>query len=267
MRFRDYAGGEAGHPPLLCLHGLTRNSRDFADFAARYAPRFRVITPDFRGRGLSDCDPQPARYNPLTYAGDVVELLDQLEVDRAIFVGTSLGGLVTMVTAAMAPERIAATILNDVGPELSQQGLERIMAYVGKDARFNSWDEAAAAIAENQGGLPAGNDWPAMARRQCREEGGLIRYDYDMAIAVPFTAAAATPNVDMWPMFAALAEKSLLVVRGEKSDLLSPAAVDKMRAAAPGAYFAEVHGAGHAPTLAEPDAVAAIDAFLASLEA
>ncbi len=268
MRFRDYPGGTTGRPPLLCLHGLTRNSADFADFALRYSPRFRVIAPDFRGRGLSDYDPQPARYNPLTYAHDVVQLLDELEIDRAIFVGTSLGGLVTMVMTAIAPGRIAAAILNDIGPELSQAGLDRIMSYVGKDVRFQSWGEAAEAIANNHGRVPtsfAPKDWLAMARRLCREEDGQIRYDYDMAIAVPFTAGGPTPKVDMWPLFAALAEKPLLVVRGECSDLLSREAMDEMQQAAPAARFSEVRGVGHAPTLGEPDAVAAIEAFLASL--
>ena len=267
MRFRDYAGGELARPPLLCLHGLTRNSTDFAELAGRYSPRFRVIAPDFRGRGLSDYDPQPARYNPLTYANDVVHLLDEIAIDRAIFVGTSLGGLVTMAMTAIAPGRIAGAILNDIGPELSQAGLVRIMSYVGKDVRFTSWDEAADAIAGNHGRLPAGHDWHAMARRLCREEAGEISYDYDMAIAVPFTAGGPTPKVDMWPLFVALAEKPLLVVRGENSDLLSREAMDNMKQAAPTARFSEVRGVGHAPSLSEPDAAAAIEAFLASLEA
>ncbi len=115
--YRDYPGS-AERPPLVCLSGLTRNSRDFADFAERYAGRFRVIVPDFRGRGLSDRDPQPERYNPKIYAADILALLDELEVDRAVFVGTSLGGIVAMLIAAIQPQRIAATILNDVGPDL-----------------------------------------------------------------------------------------------------------------------------------------------------
>ncbi len=130
-------------PPILCLHGLTRNARDFADFAERHSPRFRVIALEFRGRAESDYDPLPMRYNPLTYAGDVIELLDQLGIDQAIFVGTSLGGLVTMAVAAMQPQRIAAAILNDVGPALDAGRIDRIQSYVGKDTRFRSWDEAA----------------------------------------------------------------------------------------------------------------------------
>src|SRR5207302_1861320 len=146
LHYRDYPG-PPGKPPLLCLPGLTRNVRDFADFAERYSPRFRVIALEFRGRGESEYDPIPARYNPLTYAGDVIQLLDELSILDAIFVGTSLGGLVTMTMAALAPQRIAAAILNDVGPELNQVGLDRIQAYVGKGDHFSSGDAAATAIA------------------------------------------------------------------------------------------------------------------------
>src|SRR4051812_12975852 len=154
LHFRDYPGADE-RPPLLCLPGLTRNARDFADFAERFSPRFRVVALDFRGRGESDNDVLPARYNPLTYAGDVLQLLDQLDIAEAIFVGTSLGGLVAIIVATMAPDRIAGAILNDVGPELSQAGLDRIKSYVGKDLRFQSWEDAAAAIADNNAGLPA----------------------------------------------------------------------------------------------------------------
>jgi pimeloyl-ACP methyl ester carboxylesterase len=266
LHYRDYPGS-SDRPPLLCLPGLTRNSRDFATFAERYSPRFRVLALELRGRAASDYDPQPMRYNPLTYAADVIELLDQLGISQAIFVGTSLGGLVTMTVAAMAPQRIAATILNDIGPELTQAGLDRIRSYVGKDVRFKSWDDAGETIANNVGRVPASyrhDDWVKMARRVCREENGEVRFDYDMAIVVPFEAAP-TPTIDMWPLFAALAEKPLLVVRGEVSDLLSAAAAEKMKASAPKAKFAVVPGVGHAPELDEPEAVAAIDAFLDGL--
>jgi pimeloyl-ACP methyl ester carboxylesterase len=266
LHYRDYPGS-GDRPPLLCLPGLTRNSRDFAGLAERYSPRFRVLALEFRGRAASDYDPQPMRYNPLTYAGDAIELLDHLGIPQAIFVGTSLGGLVTMTVGAMAPRRIAATILNDIGPELSAAGLDRIRSYVGKDVRFNSWDEAAEAIANNVGRVPASythDDWVRMAHRVCREENGEIRFDYDMAIVVPFEAAPA-PTIDMWPLFATLAQKPLLVVRGEVSDLLSAEAAEKMKAAAPDAQFAIVPGVGHAPELDEPEAIAAIDAFLESV--
>jgi pimeloyl-ACP methyl ester carboxylesterase len=264
LHYRDYPGA-SDRPPLLCLPGLTRNARDFAGFAERYSPRFRVIALDFRGRAASDYDPVPARYNPMTYAGDVIELLDQLGISEAIFVGTSLGGLVTMVIAATAPQRIAAAIINDVGPDVDPAGIERILTYVGKDVRFSNWDEAADVISGNYGASfdrYTHEEWVKMAKRNCREENGEIRFDYDMAIAEPFRTAGPVPQADLWPLFAALGQKPLLVVRGEKSDLLTAETAQKMQAVAPGMKLAVVAGVGHAPELSEPEAVAAIDEFL-----
>ena len=267
IHYRDYPGA-ADRPPILCLHGLTRNLRDFAAFGERYSPGFRVIALDFRGRGESDYDPLPARYNPLTYASDVLELLDALELNQAVFVGTSLGGLVTMTLSVTAPQRIAAAILNDVGPELNQAGLDRIQGYVGKGGEFASWEEAARAIAVNQSVAHPNygeSEWLATARRNCRERDGKIVFDYDPAIADVFKNAGATPKIDMWPLFVALAQKPLLVVRGELSELLSAGTFEKMKSSAADAHFAIVPDVGHAPMLDEPEAVAAIDAFLGSL--
>ena len=267
LHYRDYCGA-SGKPPILCLHGLTRNARDFAGFAERYSPRFRVLALDFRGRGASDYDPLPMRYNPLSYAGDVLELLDQLELPQAIFVGTSLGGLVTMTIGAMARDRIAATILNDVGPDVAPGGVDRILTYVGKDLRFKTWDEAADKIASNYGASfqrYTHDDWVNMAKRNCREELGEIRFDYDMAIAEPFKTLGPTPKVDLWPLFEALGSKPLLVVRGEKSDLLTADTAARMKQVAPDMELVTVPGVGHAPELNEPEAVFAIDTFLASL--
>jgi pimeloyl-ACP methyl ester carboxylesterase len=206
---------------------------------------------------------------PPTYALDVFELLDQLGIAQAVFVGTSLGGLVTMLTAVMAPQRIAAAILNDVGPDVSREGIDRIKTYVGKDVRFRSWDEAADVIATNFSGAfdrYTREDWVNMAKRNCRVENGEIRFDYDMAIALPFNTGGETPQVDLWPLFAALAQKPLLVVRGAKSDLLSAETAAKMRALAPQMKMAVVPGVGHAPELSEPEAVEAIDSFLAGFD-
>lgn len=267
LHYRDYSGS-LDKPPILCLHGLTRNARDFVDFAERYSPEFRVLALDFRGRGASDYDPLPMRYNPLTYASDVIELIDQLDIPKAIFVGTSLGGLVTMTIAAIAPGRIAATILNDVGPDVAPGGVDRILTYVGKDRRFKSWDEAASAIAANYGSSfdrYTHDDWVKMAKRNCREENGEIRFDYDMAIAEPFKVAGPTPRVDLWPLFQELGSRPLLVVRGERSDLLTASTAEKMKAVVPDMKLVTVPGVGHAPELNEPEAVAGIDDFLASL--
>jgi len=267
LHYRDYAGA-ADKPPILYLHGLTRNSRDWTEFAERYSPGFRVLALEFRGRGGSDYDPIPQRYNPLTYAGDVIELLDQLALDQAIFAGTSLGGLVTLTMAAMAPQRIFATIMNDVGPDVDVEGVNRILTYVGNDRRFGSWDEAADAIAANYGASferYTHDDWVKMAKRNCREENGEVRFDYDMAIAEPFKTTGPTPHVDLWPFFRVLAERPLLVVRGAKSDLLTEATARRMQQVAPDMKLVLVPGVGHAPELNEPEAVAAIDEFLKNL--
>jgi len=227
-----------------------------------------VLVIDFRGRGLSDYDPQPERYTPFTYANDVLALLADLHIEEAVFVGTSLGGLVTMAIAKIAPVRVAAAILNDVGPDVAPGGIDRIMTYVGKDRRFSTWDEAGVAVAEIQRAAferYTHEDWVAMARRNCREENGEIRFDYDMAIAEPFKKIGETPPVDLWPFFAPLAEKPLLIVRGEKSDLLTAETAAKMQEVAPNMNLATVAGVGHAPDLSEPEAVAAIDEFLSSL--
>ena len=266
LYYRDYSGS-ADRPPLLCLPGLTRNSRDFAAFAERYAgpDRYRVIAVDYRGRGLSERDPQPERYVPLTYAADVLQLLDELKIDRAVFVGTSLGGLVTMLIAGIQPQRIAATILNDIGPELDPSGLARIGGYVGKPIRFASWDEAAETIATINRGLPASHshaDWLRAARRVCIEDGDGIVFDYDNAIAVPFNRPSDAAAFDMWPLFRPLGNVPLLIVRGENSDLLSAKTAAAMLEAAPKARLVTVPGVGHAPELDEPEALAAIDQLL-----
>jgi pimeloyl-ACP methyl ester carboxylesterase len=170
--------------------------------------------------------------------------------------------------AAMAPQRIFATIMNDVGPDVDVEGVNRILTYVGNDRRFGSWDEAADAIAANYGASferYAHDDWVKMAKRNCREENGEVRFDYDMAIAEPFKTTGPTPHVDLWPFFRVLAEKPLLVVRGAKSDLLTEATARRMQQVAPDMKLVLVPGVGHAPELNEPEAVAAIDEFLAKL--
>ena len=267
LHYRDYPGS-AGKPPLLCLPGLTRNVKDFESFAERFSPGHRVLVLEFRGRGESDYDPIPARYVPPTYAGDVLQFLDELTIEKAIFVGTSLGGLVTMAIAVLCLDRIAATILNDIGPELCPIGLERIRNYVGGSSRFQNWDEAADMLARINGKVPPAYthaDWVRMAHRVCREEHGVIRFDYDQAIAIPFETSGATPTIDMWPLFQALGQKPLLVIHGQLSDLLTTSGLQKMHEIVPAMKSVTVPGVGHAPMLDEPEAVHAIDAFLERL--
>lgn len=267
LHYRDYAGPDE-RPPVLCLHGLTRNARDYERFAERLAGDWRVIAIDFRGRGLSEHDPLSARYQPPTYAADVLQLLDELAIDQAVFVGTSLGGLVTMIIAGFAPQRIAGAVLNDVGPELDRAGLERISGYVGKPLLFRDWDDAAEKLATKYHAVhPAygRDDWLRYAKRVCRETRRGVEFDYDMAIAEPFKAmddqTASAGNA--WPLLHALAGKPVLILRGERSDLLTPEIAERMREAVPGAELVTVPNVGHAPDFDEPESIAAVDRLLA----
>lgn len=265
LHYRDFPG-PLDKPAVLCLHGLTRNARDFEEFGARISPRFRVLALDFRGRGSSEPDPDPARYLPPSYAHDVIALLDHVGVADAVFVGTSLGGIVAMLVAVIDEDRIAASILNDVGPELSSEGIDRIRGYVGSGRTFANWTEAGEAVRSNQAGLPASYgpaEWEKMARRMCRQDdNGTVRFDYDPAIAEPFKTANDGPAPDLWPLFDALARRPVLVVRGEHSDLLTAAQLEAMEHRSGNVQSVTVAGAGHPPELDEPEAVAAIDRFL-----
>ncbi|MBA2467320.1 MAG: alpha/beta hydrolase [Sphingomonas sp.] len=264
LAFRDYAG-PADRPPILCLHGLTRNARDFVDFAGRHAGQWRLLLPDFRGRGASQWDNQPERYKPPVYAADILQLLDELNIQEAIFVGTSLGGIVTMQIAAIAPHRIAATVLNDIGPMLDPSGLERIGDYVGRPVRFRDWEDVAQALTAHQSSTHPDYetaDWERYARRICRERDGAIEYDYDMAIVDNFRLSQGAPAIDAWPYFRALSGAPLLIVRGELSDLLSASVAQQMVRAHPDAELVTVPNVGHPPDLDEPDAQAGIERLL-----
>jgi pimeloyl-ACP methyl ester carboxylesterase len=266
LHYRDYAG-PGDRPPVVCLHGLTRNARDFEMLAERLSGSWRLIVPDFRGRGLSDHDPMAVRYVPPTYAADILQLLDELAIGEAVFVGTSLGGIVTMILAGFAPQRIAGAVLNDVGPSLETAGLDRIRSYVGQPLLFRDWDEAAEKLsARHAEAHPAyGRDeWRAYAKRVARETKRGIEFDYDMAIAEPFMAMDddAAAAVDAWPLVIGLIGKPVLILRGEQSDLFSAQTAERMRDTIPGAELATIPDVGHAPDLAEPQAVAAIDRLL-----
>lgn len=267
LHYRDYAG-PADQPPILCLPGLTRNARDFEEVAERLAGEWRVICLEFRGRGESEKDPDPSRYMPKTYVGDVMKLLDQLGIADAVFFGTSLGGLVTMLIAGSDDEeRIAGALLNDIGPEVAPAGIERIRGYVGGGQQWSSWDDAAEAIGSVQREIFPSyghQDWLGFARRLCREERpGLIVYDYDSAIARPFADSNPGTQPNLWPLLDGLRGKPVTVLRGETSDLFTVEIAQRMMAElGDGAELVTVPGIGHAPTLDEPDAVAAIDRLL-----
>ena len=266
---RDYAPLEpSGGLPILCLHGLTRNSRDFEIIAPRLAALGRrVLVMDVRGRGRSDRDPEPMRYGVPTYVGDVAAALTHLQIDKAVFLGTSMGGLMTMVFAAMNPGRVAAAILNDVGPELNPVAVARISDYLGKTNPVDTWEEARAVTrANNEAAFPGRDDafWDAFARRCWTEQDGQIALDYDPSIAIPFAQPQGPAPADLKPVFqAAFGAIPTLLIRGALSDLILPEHVAAMRGLKPDLAFVEVADVGHAPMLDEPEAMAAIVEFLA----
>lgn len=260
--------------PVICLHGLTRNSRDFEIIAPRIAALGRrVIVPDMRGRGRSANDPDPAHYVPAVYAQDVLKLMDELGVPKAVFVGTSMGGLITLVIAATTQGRIAASILNDVGPQVNTSGLSRIASYVGNVRPVATLQDAAEAIRSTNGAaFPDRLDddafWLAFARRTFRaREDGQFELDYDPLIALAFADFDPdAPAPDLMPYFQALAKTPVLSVRGEFSDILTPDGVARMRTAGERVEAVTIQGRGHAPSLDEPDAWDAILDFLARVE-
>ncbi len=270
LHYRDYPG-RADRPAILCLHGLTRNARDWHDVAARLAGEWRLIVPEMRGRGESAYARDPMTYVPLVYLQDVEALLNQLKLPHVVAFGTSLGGILTMFLAATDRDRIAAALLNDVGPELDPVGLARIRGYVGRQVSHPTWMHAARHVAEGNGDAYPGyqvEHWLHMAKRLHRlNSAGRILLDYDMKIAEPFRVPGNEAGPDMWRAYDALAGKPVGVVRGDLSDILPESVAAAMVARFGGVELTTVPDVGHAPTLTEPEGVAAVDRLLSRVVA
>jgi pimeloyl-ACP methyl ester carboxylesterase len=268
LHFRDYPG-PADAVPVIVLHGLTRNAREAAATAERLAGERRVLAPDMRGRGMSDYASDSSTYTPLHYVADLKGLLDQEGIERFVAIGTSLGGLMTMLLALDQPERIAGAALVDVGPEIDADGIAHIREYVGQGGSFPTWIHAARALQEIHGAVHPQftlDDWLAMAKRlMVLGANGRVAYDYDMRIAEPFNTAAAPPAADLWPAFEALRGRPLVLLRGETSAILSADTAREMTRRVPELEVVTVPGTGHAPTLSEPESIAAIDTLLAKV--
>ena len=262
---RVYAAA-ADSPVVLCLHGLMRNSRDFGALAAQLAARYRVIVPDVRGRGFSARDPNYNNYQIPVYLEDLLRLLAGLGAARVSIIGTSMGGLMAMVLAAMHPQLVSRIVLNDVGPEVDPAGLERIRGYAGRAAPVGSWPEAIAQLrADYAAAWPNLSDarWDEIARLSYRANAqGVPEVDADPLIREPLkSSAAAAP--DLWPLWRSLARVPILVIRGAHSDILSVTTLARMQRERPGLEVLTVANRGHAPLLDEPGCVAAIERFLA----
>jgi pimeloyl-ACP methyl ester carboxylesterase len=271
---RDYASHSGpARLPVICIHGLTRNSGDFDELAPWIASQGRrVIAVDVRGRGKSARDPNPAHYQPLVYADDIVKLAHDLGIARAVFIGTSMGGIITMTLALRKSRLISAAILNDVGPILSEKGLARIAGYAGKTAQPASWTEATEYIKNiNQSAFPDNTmeEWDKWAQRAFAEnpQGQLVmRYDPNIAQPIQSGKQKSQSLMSKYAFRRLARKRPTLLVRGALSDLVEAEQASYMQKAAPTMLYAEVPNVGHAPMLTEPPAREAIRTFLSQVD-
>jgi len=284
LYYREYGQGDEA---VLCLPGLTRNSKDFHEIALHLVDNgYRVLCPDLRGRGRSQHDAKWKNYNITVYMKDVRRLMDAADLEQAIFLGTSLGGLISMTMAYQQPARVKAIILNDVGPEIDPVGLARILQYAGRTEPVNNWSEAAASVKQTYGvALPGMPDdfWAKYVRRSYAENVAgvpVLEIDPKIGDAIRSSTRAARilkflnsiglfrvirgVPVDTWESFRAV-RMPCLVLRGALSDILSEGIIDHMQEIKPDLLRATIPGRGHVPLLDEPESLAAIDAFLANL--
>ncbi|HWV52550.1 alpha/beta hydrolase [Pseudorhodoplanes sp.] len=270
LHVRCYEPEGALRLPVLCLPGLTRNEADFEPLA-RYLsadsdrPR-RVYALDSRGRGRSAYDPDWRNYNPAIELADVVAVAAALDLGRAIFVGTSRGGILTMLMAAVKPSMIAGAVLNDIGPVIEPAGLMRIKGYAGRMQRPNDLQHGAAMLRDLFGTqFPnlTESDWLAWATRNWREDRDGLLPRYDQALAETLKDLRPDqPMPDLWPQFEALPQVPLMVVRGMLSDILSADTLRAMQGRRADLQVVEVSDQGHAPLLAEPVIMEQIAEFM-----
>lgn len=262
LHFADDGAGV----PVLALSGLTRNGTDFDYLAPHLPASVRLVRLDYRGRGKSEWTGAET-YSVPVETGDVAALLDHLGLDRVALIGTSRGGLIAMVLASVAKERLLGACLVDIGPEITASGLEAIREYVGKNPTQATFAEAAemrARLMEGFEDVPQGR-WEEEVRKHYVDSPGGLKINYDPALRDAFLAAAAAPALDLWPMFDAFEGLPLLLVRGANSDILAPEVAQEMCRRRPDMIFADVPGRGHVPFLDEPEALAAIREWIERL--
>ncbi len=270
LYYRDYGPVQGGRTPLLCLPGLTRNSKDFHPIALDLAGERRVVAMDFRGRGRSGYDPDWRNYAPPTYVQDALAVLLHAGIGKVVLLGTSLGGLVSMGLAAAVPQILAGVVLNDIGPAVDEGGRQRIAAYVGQDVRFASYEQAAAAFRAQFGGAYPGigeQHWLQSARDTLKPdaEAGNLRFDYDLKIGDALREQVAMPVPDLWPLFGALKPIPTLAVRGALSDVLDQATFERMAVEKPDLKRLLVPNRGHVPLPHEEPFRSALHEFLGAL--
>jgi len=271
LHARCYGRASTAGTPVVCLPGLARTSADFDVLATALSrdgphPR-RVIAPDYRGRGLSQYDRDPAKYSLPIELADVLAVVTALESLPAIFIGTSRGGILTMLLAAVRPSAIAGAVLNDIGPVIEPQGLMRIKSYVGKLPQPRTFEDGAEILRRlfhSQFPRLGPDDWLAGARRMFKEENGRLLTTYDPKLATTMASLdLERPIPALWKEFDALTSVPVMVVRGANSDILSASTVAQMKARHPALETLEVPDQGHAPLLTEADVISVIAGFVA----
>jgi len=270
LAYRDYDHAGNARLPILCLAGLTRNAKDFHSFACHMAPRRRILALDYRGRGRSEYDTDWRRYDAPVYVQDVLQLLTVLDVERAIVIGTSLGGILTMGLSLARPTLLAGAILNDIGPSIIESGRQRIANYVGQDVRVPDLAAAAALWRRDFGQAYPNLDsagWLRIADNTFTRDpkAGNYRLDYDLAISRAMIEGARQPLPDLWPLFLGLRNTPTLVLRGALSDILDASTLARMGSLHPRMQAVTVPDVGHVPMLDEPVSRAAVDSFIESL--
>jgi pimeloyl-ACP methyl ester carboxylesterase len=274
LHVRAYGSSATSALPVVCLPGLTRTGADFDTLASALAddaerPRY-VLALDYRGRGLSDYDSNPDNYSLPVELADVLSVLTALEIGKAVFVGTSRGGLLTLLLGRARPTALAGVVLNDIGPVLEPPGLARIKSYVGRLPQLNSFGEAAESLRQlfsPQFPALSADDWRELAQRMFRDQGGRIIPDYDPKLAHALRDVdIERPLPALWEQFDSLADVPLLIIRGANSDLLSAATVDAMQARRTQSEVLVVPDQGHAPLLTDEETISRIGAFIRSCE-
>ncbi len=266
---RDYGERTAPKTPVICLPGLTRNSKDFEALAGFLSQERRVLCPDLRGRGLSEYAGGVDAYTPQNELMDTLDLMTAAGIHQAVFIGTSRGGIITMLMAAFRPVALKAAILNDIGPEVEAKGLERIAGYAGTMETPSTWDEAAVKLRMmNERDFPnvTGGEWRAFSQRTfATDENGAPKMDYDPKIGTAMRKgldAAKGELPDMWAQFKALAHVPVLALRGENSDVLSSNTLAKMAKEHPALTAVTLPDQGHAPFLDSEHEFSVISDFL-----
>ena len=259
LAYQEYGQGEA----VLCLAGITRNSRDFRYLIDPFSD-YRLIMPDYRGRGESDWDANVLGYNPLIEARDAFELLDHLDIPRAKIIGTSRGGIVAMMMALHKRERVTGILFNDIGPVIETSGLERILGFLGRNPGYKTMDEAAQGLADNSPEFKnvSLEQWRQEAENRYRIVGDQVVINYDPGLRDAFVAAMTSTNAHLWSQFTALNGLPLALIKGQNSDLLTEATAEKMQQIHPDLVITTALNRGHCPFLNESESLVAIRQFL-----